>query len=646
MRELQGERRSRSFKPCRRHRGDRQRADRAPSATAPPMARAHRVPPRCCWCTKASCRTSMRRWRSAARATGATIRTVLRAGARSLGRDLAGRTCSSPATAPASPVRAAAGLRGELAALAHRRQARPARRGASADRQAQARCDDASAASSPLRPFLDALFTPRRQIFAPADETIVCRCEEITARDIRAMAAVGDTGPQPGQGVHPRRHGAVPGPPVRLHRHAHPRGGARSARPAEVGFYRIRPPLKPVTLGELAVARRAGDGRREPARASDVDRHRRRPARPVGGAASGARRRKVVVLERAWVGPPCVGRHRRRRAHARAAILPRCRSRSRRWTCGIASRRSSATIAAFTRTARSASRRPSEHLATLERARGDDARSSATSHEEIDRSRRAAPARAGASARIASARWSRGATARPIRIARCSRFAAAARRRASRSTKAAASRRSSARGADWLVVAAASEAFTAPVVVNAAGAWAGAHRGAGRRRHRARHEGLDDDRHRAACAAARSGRQRRRPLAVVQADRAQGTLVIGGGLQGSADLDTRAELASTSASLPRARARPRDLFPAVRDVRIARAWTGHGGEDRRPDARSSARRRTRPACSTPSASPATASSSCRSVGAIICDLARAGRHDQRQIAAFAAERLMPRKAAA
>ena len=33
------------------------------------------------------------------------------------------------------------------------------------------------------------------QVFAPADETIVCRCEEITARDIRAMAAVGRPGP-------------------------------------------------------------------------------------------------------------------------------------------------------------------------------------------------------------------------------------------------------------------------------------------------------------------------------------------------------------------------------------------------------------------------------------------------------------------
>jgi NADPH-dependent 2,4-dienoyl-CoA reductase/sulfur reductase-like enzyme len=101
------------------------------------------------------------------------------------------------------------------------------------------------------RPFLDALFAPRPQVFAPADETIVCRCEEITAGEIRAQAAVGRPGPnqlkaftRAGMGPCQGRQcgytvmhllAAVQGRPV-----------------AEVGFYRIRPPLKPVTLGELA----------------------------------------------------------------------------------------------------------------------------------------------------------------------------------------------------------------------------------------------------------------------------------------------------------------------------------------------------------------------------------------------------------
>ncbi|MDB6086340.1 MAG: opine oxidase subunit, partial [Gammaproteobacteria bacterium] len=46
-----------------------------------------------------------------------------------------------------------------------------------------------------VRPFLDALFRPRPQVFAPVDETIICRCEEVTAGEVRACASVGRPGP-------------------------------------------------------------------------------------------------------------------------------------------------------------------------------------------------------------------------------------------------------------------------------------------------------------------------------------------------------------------------------------------------------------------------------------------------------------------
>ena len=40
-----------------------------------------------------------------------------------------------------------------------------------------------------------ALYPPRAGIFAPSDDTIVCRCEELTAGDIRRAAAIGQPGP-------------------------------------------------------------------------------------------------------------------------------------------------------------------------------------------------------------------------------------------------------------------------------------------------------------------------------------------------------------------------------------------------------------------------------------------------------------------
>ena len=47
-----------------------------------------------------------------------------------------------------------------------------------------------------VRPFLDSIFTPSRDFYLPADDnTMVCRCEEITAGQIRRVAAEGGMGP-------------------------------------------------------------------------------------------------------------------------------------------------------------------------------------------------------------------------------------------------------------------------------------------------------------------------------------------------------------------------------------------------------------------------------------------------------------------
>jgi len=102
-----------------------------------------------------------------------------------------------------------------------------------------------------VRPFLDAMFRPRSEIFSPKDATVVCRCEEVTAGDVRAMAALGRPGPNQVKAF--TRAGMGPCQGRQCGYTVAQILAAAEGRPVkEVGFYRIRPPLKPVTLGELA----------------------------------------------------------------------------------------------------------------------------------------------------------------------------------------------------------------------------------------------------------------------------------------------------------------------------------------------------------------------------------------------------------
>lgn len=100
-----------------------------------------------------------------------------------------------------------------------------------------------------VRPFLDALYRPKLRV--PADDVIVCRCEEVTAGQIRSHVALGCTGPNQAKsfgrcGMGPCQ-GRLCGLTV-----TEVIAEARGVSPAEVGYYRIRPPIKPITLGELA----------------------------------------------------------------------------------------------------------------------------------------------------------------------------------------------------------------------------------------------------------------------------------------------------------------------------------------------------------------------------------------------------------
>lgn len=102
-----------------------------------------------------------------------------------------------------------------------------------------------------LRPFLDALYAPRPQLYAPPDETLVCRCEEVTAGELRARAVEGRPGPNQLKAFTRAGMGPCQGRQCG-YAMAHIVAAAQGRPVEEVGFYRIRPPLKPVTLGELA----------------------------------------------------------------------------------------------------------------------------------------------------------------------------------------------------------------------------------------------------------------------------------------------------------------------------------------------------------------------------------------------------------
>lgn len=102
-----------------------------------------------------------------------------------------------------------------------------------------------------LRPMLDALYPPRFGIACPSDDTIVCRCEELTAGDIRRATALGAPGLNQIKAMTRAGMGPCQGRQCG-YTVAHIVASAQKLHVSEVGFYRIRPPLKPLTLGELA----------------------------------------------------------------------------------------------------------------------------------------------------------------------------------------------------------------------------------------------------------------------------------------------------------------------------------------------------------------------------------------------------------
>lgn len=102
-----------------------------------------------------------------------------------------------------------------------------------------------------IRPFLDSWYRVGEDTQLLPGETLACRCEEVTVAEIRALALQGCAGPNQAKAFTRCGMGACQGRFC----------GATmeqvftlpaAASPQEVGHFNMRPPVKPVTLGQLA----------------------------------------------------------------------------------------------------------------------------------------------------------------------------------------------------------------------------------------------------------------------------------------------------------------------------------------------------------------------------------------------------------
>ena len=111
------------------------------------------------------------------------------------------------------------------------------------------------------REFFDTLYQAPEQFRLPTGDTIVCRCEEITAAQVRETVSLGCPGPNQmksflrcGMGPCQGRFCSVTVTELIAQE--------RKVTAQEVGHYRLRFPTKPLTLGELAALPQTDDSKK------------------------------------------------------------------------------------------------------------------------------------------------------------------------------------------------------------------------------------------------------------------------------------------------------------------------------------------------------------------------------------------------
>ena len=104
------------------------------------------------------------------------------------------------------------------------------------------------------RPFIDALYAPRKELFHIADETIVCRCEGVTAGRIRSLVTEGYVDHNEIKAIIRCGMGPCQGRMCSSAVFELIAEGSGIA-PEKIRQHRLRPPIKPVSLQELANAK-------------------------------------------------------------------------------------------------------------------------------------------------------------------------------------------------------------------------------------------------------------------------------------------------------------------------------------------------------------------------------------------------------
>ncbi|MGL4441477.1 MAG: FAD-dependent oxidoreductase [Bosea sp. (in: a-proteobacteria)] len=116
---------------------------------------------------------------------------------------------------------------------------------------ARQRAEAALARMSSGRRFLDRLYRPAPQFRMPTDDVIVCRCEEVTGGEIRALTARGAQGPNQIKAFCRAGMGACQGRNCAL-TVTELMADQSGKSPAEIGHMRLRAPVKPITVGQMA----------------------------------------------------------------------------------------------------------------------------------------------------------------------------------------------------------------------------------------------------------------------------------------------------------------------------------------------------------------------------------------------------------